>query len=117
LSSRLALIGGRVELATAASAADIIVSAQDGKFVRVDGRATHRHADQIGCESRIDSINAALSRSPTVAGMADRQPTARRLLSGNLDRGAERLQLAGQRPSLDRRKPTLSGQGLRPSAW
>src|ERR1700738_3850331 len=93
LSSRLALIGARVGLATAASAADIIVSAQDGKCVRVDGRATHRHADQVGCGPRVDSINAALSgsRRPTVAGIADPQPSARRLLSGNLDGAAEAL--------------------------
>jgi DNA-binding beta-propeller fold protein YncE len=38
--ARVALIGAGVALAFAASAADIIVSAQDGKFVRVDGRAT-----------------------------------------------------------------------------
>jgi DNA-binding beta-propeller fold protein YncE len=38
--TRLALIGAGVALAAAASAADIIVSAQDGKFVRIDGQAT-----------------------------------------------------------------------------
>lgn len=38
--TRLALIGISVAFTTTAHAADIIVSAQDGKFVRVDGRAT-----------------------------------------------------------------------------
>jgi 6-phosphogluconolactonase (cycloisomerase 2 family) len=38
--TRLALIGAGLALGAAATAADIIVSAQDGKFVRVDGRAT-----------------------------------------------------------------------------
>jgi DNA-binding beta-propeller fold protein YncE len=40
LGVRLTLIGLGVALAPFAQAADIIVSAQDGKFVRVDGRAT-----------------------------------------------------------------------------
>ena len=39
--TRLALIGAGVAFTASAQAADIIVSAQDGKFVRVEGRATY----------------------------------------------------------------------------
>lgn len=40
LCTRLALIGAGMVFTATTQAADIIVSAQDGKFVRVDGRAT-----------------------------------------------------------------------------
>jgi hypothetical protein len=41
LCTRLALFAVAIAFTTTACAADIIVSAQDGKFVRVDGRATY----------------------------------------------------------------------------
>ena len=39
--TRLALISAGVAFTAAVQAADIIVSTQDGKFVRVEGRATY----------------------------------------------------------------------------